>query len=101
MPLYYKCLNVKGDHDEDMADAVVTWLNSQAVTWYDESRPIHKLVPRYEKCLSLKGDCVEKYVPQLVCSVSVLLLKNILVWRNVCYFMHSLPSIIRIQRVLD
>ena len=38
----------------------MTWLNSQAATWY---------------------------VPQLVHSVSVLLLKNILGWRNVLYFM--------------
>ena len=31
----YKCLNVKGDYDEDLKDAVMTWLNSQVATWYD------------------------------------------------------------------
>ena len=44
---------VKGDYDEDLKDAVVTWLNNQAATWYEEG--IHKLVPRY-KCLNVKGD---------------------------------------------
>ena len=31
-------------NDVDPKDAVVTWLNNQAATWYEES--IHKLVPR-------------------------------------------------------
>ena len=44
-------------NEEDLKDAVVTWLNSQAATWYEEG--IHKLVPRY-KCLNVKGDFVEK-----------------------------------------
>ena len=34
-------------NDEDLKDAVVTWLNNQAATWYEEG--IHKLVPRYDK----------------------------------------------------
>ena len=41
-----------------MKDAVVTWLNSQATTWYEEC--IHKLVTRYDKCLSVKDNYVEK-----------------------------------------
>ena len=45
-------------NDEDLTDAVVTWLNNQAATWYEEG--IHKLVPRYEKCLNVKGDYVKK-----------------------------------------
>ena len=45
-------------NDEDLKDAVVTWLNSQAATLY--SKGIHKLVPRYDKCLNVKGDYVEK-----------------------------------------
>ena len=32
----------------------------------------------------------QRYVPKLVYSVSVLLLKNVLVWRNVLYFMDDL-----------
>ena len=58
MLLYGKYLNIKGDYDEDLKDAVVTWLNSQAATRYDEG--IHKLMPRCEKCLNVKGDYVEK-----------------------------------------
>ena len=58
MQLYDMCLNIKGDYDEILKDAVVTWLNSQVATWYDEG--IHKLVPRYEKCLNVKGDYVKK-----------------------------------------
>ena len=34
-------------NDEDLKDAVVTWLNNQAATWYEEG--IHKLVRRYQK----------------------------------------------------
>ena len=34
-------------NDEDLKDAVVSWLNNQAATWYEEG--IHKLVPRYNK----------------------------------------------------
>ena len=40
-------------NDEDLKDAVVTWLNNQAATWYEEG--IHKLVPRYGKCLMSKA----------------------------------------------
>ena len=35
----------------------------------------------------------QRYVPQLVYSLSVLLLKNILVWRNVPYFMDGLRTL--------
>ena len=42
---------------EDLKDVVVTWLNNQAATCYEEG--IHKLVPKY-KCLDVKGDYVEK-----------------------------------------
>ena len=34
-------------NDEDLKDAVVTRLNNQAATWYEEG--IHKLVPSYDK----------------------------------------------------
>ena len=61
----YKCLNVKGDHNEDLKAAVVTWLNSQAAKWYDEG--IHKLVPR-NKCHNVKGDYVNK--EKKVCSTT-------------------------------
>ena len=44
-------------NDEDLKDAVVTWVNNQAAIWYVEG--IHKLVPRY-KCLNVKGDYVER-----------------------------------------
>ena len=53
MSSYDNCLNVKGDCDEDMKDAVVTWLNIQMATWYGEG--IHKLMLRC-KCLNVKGD---------------------------------------------
>ena len=36
-------------NDEDLKDAVMTWLNNQVATWYEEG--IHKLVPSYDKCL--------------------------------------------------
>ena len=74
-------------NDEDLKDAVKKWLNNQAATRYEEG--IHKLLPRYDKCLNVKGDNMksrQRYVPKLVYSISVLLLKNILVWRNVLYF---------------
>ena len=58
MQLSDECLNSEGDYDEDLKDAVLTWLNSQVVIWYDEG--IHKLVPRYDKSLNVKGDYVEK-----------------------------------------
>ena len=44
-------------NDDELKDAVVTRLNNQTVTWYDED--IHKLVSRY-KCRNIKGDYVEK-----------------------------------------
>ena len=44
--------------DEDLQNAVVDWLNSQAAVWYEEG--ISKLVSRYDKCLSVQGDYVEK-----------------------------------------
>ena len=53
-------------------------------------RVLHKLVPRYDKCLNVKATMWksrQKYVPKLVYSVPVLLLKNIVVWRIVIYFM--------------
>ena len=56
--LYDKCLNFKGDYDEELKDAIVSWLDNQAATWYDEG--IHKLVPRYDKCLNVKCDYVER-----------------------------------------
>ena len=45
-------------NDEDLKDAVVTWLNNQATTWHEEG--IHKLVPRYDKSLNIKGEYVER-----------------------------------------
>ena len=36
-------------NDEDLKDAVVTWLSNQAATWYEEG--IYKLVQRYGMCL--------------------------------------------------
>ena len=45
-------------NDDDLKNAVVTWLNNQATTGYEEG--IHKLVPRYDKCLNVKGDYTEK-----------------------------------------
>ena len=44
--------------DEDLQHAVVDWLNSQVVVWYEEG--ITKLVSRYDKCLNVQGDYVEK-----------------------------------------
>ena len=44
-------------NDEDLKDAVVTLINNQTATWYEEG--IQKLVPRY-KCLNVKVDYVEK-----------------------------------------
>jgi hypothetical protein len=44
--------------DEDLRRAVLDWLNSQAVVWYEER--ISKLVSRYDKCLSVQADYVEK-----------------------------------------
>ena len=44
--------------NDDPKDAVVTWLNNQATTWYEEV--IHKLVSRYDKCLNVNGDYVER-----------------------------------------
>ena len=45
-------------NDEDLKDAILTWLNNRAATWYEEG--IHKLVSRNDKCLIIKGDYVEK-----------------------------------------
>ena len=76
--------------DENLNDAVMTWLNNQVATWYEG---IHKLVPRYDKCLMSKTTMWkgrQRYVPKFVYSVSVLLLKNIFVWRNVLYFIDDL-----------
>ena len=76
-------------NDEDLKDAVVTWLNSQVIMWYDEG--IHKLVPSMTSALMSKATTMwnsrQMYVPKLVYSLSALLLKNILVWRNVLYFL--------------
>ena len=41
----------------------------------------------------------QRYVLKLVYSVSVLLLKNILVWRNVLYFMDGLLTILQLKLV--
>jgi len=41
-----------------MHHAVMDWLNSQAVVWYEEG--INKLVSRYDKCLNVQGDYVQK-----------------------------------------
>ena len=43
--------------DEDLQRAIVDWLNSQAVVWYEEG--INKLVSGYDKCLNVQGDYVE------------------------------------------
>ncbi|GBN01767.1 hypothetical protein AVEN_224476-1 [Araneus ventricosus] len=44
--------------DEELENAVTTWLNELAAEEYDMG--IRKLVYRYEKCLNVGGDCVEK-----------------------------------------
>ena len=65
------------------------WLNSQAATWFDEG--IHKLCQGMTSALMSKATMWksrERYVPQLEYSVSVLLLKNIFVWRNILYFLN-------------
>ena len=73
---------------------IKAWRLLSATTW-------HKQVPRYDKCLNVKGNyCMwksrQRYMLKLKYSVSVLLLllKNILVWPNVIYFMDDL-------RILD
>ena len=71
-----------------------TWRMLLAVTWYEEG--IHELVPCTTGALMSKATMWksrQRYVPQLVYSVSVLLLKNILVWWNVLYFLDG-PHII-------
>ena len=45
-------------NDEDLKDAVVTWLNNQAVKCYEEGK--HKLVTRYDKCLNVKDDYADR-----------------------------------------
>jgi hypothetical protein len=44
--------------DNEVKEAVNTWLASQAASFYDAG--IQKLVPRYDKCLNNGGNYVEK-----------------------------------------
>ncbi|GBM18709.1 hypothetical protein AVEN_9003-1 [Araneus ventricosus] len=44
--------------DEELENAVTTWLNELAAEDYDMG--ILKLVNRYDKCLNVEGDYVEK-----------------------------------------
>ena len=44
--------------DEDLKDAVVTWLNNQAATWYEES--ISQTGAKVRQVLNVKGDYVER-----------------------------------------
>ncbi|GBN14592.1 hypothetical protein AVEN_25805-1 [Araneus ventricosus] len=44
--------------DEELENAVITWLNEVAAQEYDMG--ILKLVDRYDKCLNVGGDYVEK-----------------------------------------
>ena len=67
---------------------VVTWLNNQAPTWYEEN--IHKLVPRYDKCLNVKGDYVEKQTK--VCAKTCIFSFRIIVKEYLGMAKHSLPS---------
>ena len=60
------------------------WLNNQAATWCEEG--IHELVPRYDKSKVTMWNSRQMYVPKLVYSVYVVLLKNILVrWNVLCF----------------
>ena len=62
-------------------------MNIQAAAWYQDD--VHKLVSTFKSLMSkaTMWKCRQRYVPKLVYSVSVLLIKNILVWLNVLYFM--------------
>ena len=69
-----------------------------AVTWHDEG--IHKLIPRYASNIMSKAtmwNSRQRYLPKLVYSVSVLLLKSIMVWRNVLGW----PSYINVKFLCD
>ncbi|GBN67091.1 hypothetical protein AVEN_27677-1, partial [Araneus ventricosus] len=44
--------------DEELGNAVITWLNELAADGYDMG--ILKIVDRYDKCLNVGGDYVEK-----------------------------------------
>ncbi|GBO17806.1 hypothetical protein AVEN_152303-1 [Araneus ventricosus] len=44
--------------DEELENAVITWLNELAAEEYDIG--ILKLVDRYDNCLNVEGDYVEK-----------------------------------------
>ena len=46
------------DDEDDLKDAALKWLTSQAAAFYEEG--IQKLVPRYDKCLNNGGEYVEK-----------------------------------------
>jgi histone-lysine N-methyltransferase SETMAR len=46
------------DDEDDLKDAVQTWLTSQAAAFYEEG--IQKLVLRYDKCLNNGAEYVEK-----------------------------------------
>ena len=64
-------------NDEDLKDALVTYLNSQADTWYEEG--IHKLVPRYDlmsKATMWKGS--QRYVPRHIFSFCIIVIKEYL-----------------------
>ena len=45
-------------NDEEVKNAVNSWLEKQPKAFYNEG--IRKLVPRYQKCLDVEGDYVEK-----------------------------------------
>jgi hypothetical protein len=46
--------------DDEVQEAVMTWLREQAGDFYDAG--IKKLVPRLTKCIAIHGDYVEKYI---------------------------------------
>lgn len=46
------------DNDEELKEAVISWLRSLAVEEYNTG--IEKLIPRYKKCLDNQGNYIEK-----------------------------------------
>jgi hypothetical protein len=45
-------------NDDEVKDAVMTWLREQAGDFYDAG--IKKFLPRLTKCIAIRGDYVEK-----------------------------------------
>ena len=73
-------------NDEDLKDAIVTWMNSRRPQGMKRvyANLCQGTSALMSKATVWKGS--RSYVPKLVYSVSELLLKNILTWRNVLYF---------------